>query len=332
MPDVYTTSASTNYVQTAYDRLAYPALRPELYYDALADVQPTEQSMPGLTVSFQLQTDLAVASSALNESSDVSAVAIGSSTATVTLAEYGSAVISTAALRAGAFVDIDEVIANVIGYNAGVSIDSVARSVLEGNTNVNYSAGTTGVVPTSKATVTTADTFRGYDARVAQKTLRVANVPTVNGKYWSIIHPEVSFDFQAETGIDGWLAPSVYGTDQSRIYNGEIGEFAGIRFIETPRAPEYSNAGSSSSSGVYNVFGTFFGGVQAFAKAYSSVDGNGPNPQIVPGPVTDHLRRFVPIGWYHFVGYGFLRQASLLQVMSSSSIQTLVTPGSIDTA
>lgn len=330
MADAYTTSTSVNYVQTAYDRLAYPALRPELYYDALADVKPTEQSMPGLTVQFQLQTDLAVASSALNESNDVSAVALSSTTASVTMSEYGSAVISTAALRAGSFVDIDEIIANVIGYNAGVSVDSIARSVLEGNTNVNYSQGTTGVSPTSKGTVTTADTFRGYDAIVAQKTLRVQNVPTVNGKYWAVIHPEVAFDLQNDTGLDGWLYPQVYGTDQSRLYNGEIGEFAGVRFLETPRAPEYANAGSSSSSGVYNVFGTFFGGVQAFAKVWSSVDGNGPQPHIVPGPVTDHLRRFVPIGWYHLVGYGFLRQAAILQYMSSSSIQTLVTPPSVD--
>jgi N4-gp56 family major capsid protein len=299
----------------------------------LADVKPTQQSMPGLTVQFQLQYDLAPNSTALNESTDVSAVAISDTQAQVTLNEYGAAVISTAALRAGSFVDIDEVIANVVGYNAGVSIDSVARSVLEGNTNVTYSAGTTGVVPTSKGTVTTADTIRGYDLRLAQKLLRVQNVPTVNGKYWSIMHPEVAFDLQADTGLDGWLYPQVYGTDQSRLYNGEIGEFAGVRVIETPRAPEYANAGSSSSSGVYNVYGTFFGGVQAFAKAWSSVDGNGPDPHIVPGPVTDHLRRFVPIGWYHLVGYGFLRQAALLQNFSSSSIQVIANPyvPSIDT-
>jgi N4-gp56 family major capsid protein len=324
MADVYTTSASVNYVATAYDRLAYPALRPELYYDALADVKPTQQSMPGLTVQFQLQYDLAPASTALNESTDVSAVALSDTDAQVTLSEYGSAVISTAALRAGSFVDIDEIVANVVGYNAGVSIDSVARSVLEGNSQVAYSAGTTGVTPTSKGTVTTADTFRAYDVLVAQKLMRVQNVPTVNGKYWSIIHPEVSFDFQADTGLDGWLYPQVYGVDQSRLYNGEIGEFGGVRFIETPRAPQYSNQGSSSSDGVYNVYGTFFGGVQSFAKAWSSVDGNGPDPHIVPGPVTDHLRRFVPIGWYHLVGYGFLRQAALLQQFSSSSIQAVL--------
>src|SRR5579872_6797653 len=105
MSDAYTTTASVDYVQTAYDRLAYPALRPELHFDRVADVRPTAQSMPGLTVQFTIQSDLPVASTALNESTDVSAVALSDSTLTVTLAEYGNAVITTAKLRGGAFVD-----------------------------------------------------------------------------------------------------------------------------------------------------------------------------------------------------------------------------------
>ena len=333
MSDVYTTVAGRDYVQTAYDRLAYPALRPELYFDKVADVKPTKQSTPGLTVQFLIQADLPVASTALNESVDVAAVALSDSTLSVVLAEYGNAVITTARLRAGALVDVDAIVANVVGFNGGVSIDSVARAALEIGSNVNYSAGTTGTTPTSRATVTTADTFRGYDVRVAAKTLAVNNVPRVNGSYWGFIHPEVSFDLQAETGIDGWLAPRVYGgasPAQTDIWENELGTFAGVRFVETPRAPEFLNAGSSSASGVYNVFGTLIGGAQAFAKAHSSEEGNGPNPRVIPGPVTDHLRRFVPIGWYQLVGYGVFRQAALLRIESSSSIQALIAGVTID--
>ena len=168
---------------------------------------------------------------------------------------------------------------------------------------------------------------------MAAKTLAVNNVPRVNGSYWGFIHPEVSFDLQAETGIDGWLAPRVYGgasPAQSDIWENELGTFAGVRFVETPRAPEFLNAGSSSASGVYNVFGTLIGGAQAFAKAHSSEEGNGPNPRVIPGPVTDHLRRFVPIGWYQLVGYGVFRQAALLRIESSSSIQALIAGVTID--
>ena len=64
----YTTTASVDYAQTAYDRLAYFAYRPELYYDRAVEVKPTRQSMPGATVVFTIQNDLPIASAPLNES------------------------------------------------------------------------------------------------------------------------------------------------------------------------------------------------------------------------------------------------------------------------
>lgn len=329
MADAYTTTASVDYVQTAYDMLAYPPLRAELYFDQVADVKPTKQAMPGLVVTFTIQADLAVASSPLNESVDVSAVAISDNQLSVTLAEYGNSVITTSKLRAGSYVDIDEVVANVIGYNGGVSIDSVSRNVLAAGNNVNYSAGTTGITPTARNQLTVNDTLRAFDVRVAAATLRTQNVPTVGGAYWAFIHPLAAFDLRSETGQGSWRQPHEY-SQPDQIWQGEIGQFEGVRFIETPRAPEFTAAGSSNSTGHFDVFATLFGGRQAFAKAFSIVDGNGPDPHIVPGPVVDKLRRFVPISWYQIVGYSVFRQPALLRVESSSSIDGLVTPPSID--
>jgi hypothetical protein len=61
-------------------------------------------------------------------------------------------------------------------------------------------------------------------------------------------------------------------------------------------------------------------GRQALAKAHSIVDGNGPVPKIVRGPIVDTLERFQPVGWYWLGGYGRFREASLRRVESSSSI------------
>ena len=132
MSDALTTTASVTLVQAAYDRLAYFALRPQLYFDQAADVQPTAQSMPGSTVTFTIMNDLAIANTALNESVDVAAVALSDATVTVTLAEFGNSAITTAKLRGEAYVDMDPVVGNIMGFNAGVSIDSVARDILKG--------------------------------------------------------------------------------------------------------------------------------------------------------------------------------------------------------
>lgn len=316
MADSYTTTASLGIEQTAYDRMAYFALRPQLYFDAMADVQPTAQAMPGSAVIFTQFADLSVASTALNESVDVDAVALSDATVTVTLVEYGNAAITTAKLRGTSFITVDPVVANVIGYNAGVSIDTVARDVLKAGTNVRYATGGT-TDPTARNTIEPGDTLTAVDVRRALADLRGANVAPFGTYYNAIIHPDVSFDLRGETGAAAWRDPHTY-SQPNEIWTGEVGAFEGFRFLESPRAPLFSDAGSSTT--LTDVYRTMFMGRQALAKAYSTTDGNGAMPRVVPSPVVDHLRRFVGIGWYWLGGYGIFRQASIRAVESSSSI------------
>ena len=118
----YTQQSSVSTDQAAYDRLAYFALRSELLFDQAADVQPTNQSMPGSSVVFTIFAELDAATSTLTETSDVTAVAMSDSQVTVTLAEYGNTIKTTAKLRGTSFLDVDATAANLIGYNAGDSI------------------------------------------------------------------------------------------------------------------------------------------------------------------------------------------------------------------
>jgi N4-gp56 family major capsid protein len=316
MPDAYTTTSSIDTAKTAYDMLVRFALRPQLYFDAVADVQPTRQSMPGAAVVFTIMNDLAPATAVLNESTDVNAVALSDSTITLTLAEFGNAVITTAALRGESFVEIDPIVANVLAYNAGVSIDSVARNILQAGTNVNYSTGT-GVAPPARNQITPTNTIGAADCRIARGFLVKQNVPEVGNGYVAYIHPDPAVDLRAQTGSASWRDPHTY-SQPAEIWAGEVGMFEGIRFIETPRAPTFANAGSSPTT--TTVYGTLFMGRQALAKAHSIVDGNGPVPHTVPGPVTDKLRRFVPWGWYWLGQYGIYRQPAMLRVESASSI------------
>lgn len=310
-----TETGSLSVSQAAFDRLAYFALRSELLFDAMADVQPVQQSMPGSSVKFTIFNDLAEATSTLAESTDVTAVAMSDSQVEVTLQEYGNAVATTAKLRGTSFLDVDTVAANVIGYNAGSSIDTIVSTVLAGGSNVAYGSGG-GTDPSSRGTVEADDTLTANDVRKATAQLRGANVPTFNGLYMGAIHPDVSYDLRSETGAAAWRDPHVY-VDTENIYNGEIGAFEGCRFVETPRAPFFEDAGNAST---VDVYGTLIMGRQALAKAHSVTDGNGPLPKIVRGPITDTLERFAPIGWYWLGGYSRFREASLRRIESSSSI------------
>lgn len=316
MADTYTGQSSLSYAQTAFDLMAYFALRPELYFDAAADVEPSNQSYSGSAVTFNIQNDLAVASTPLSESTDVSAVAMSSSTVTLNLAEYGNAVLTTALLRGTSFLDVDRLVTNVVGFNAGISLDTIARNILQAGTNVNYSTGT-GAAPGARNQVTPANTISAADIRNARATLTRNNVQRIGGYYLAFIHPDVSFDLQGQTGAATWNEPHAYN-EPDQIWQGELGSFQGFRFIESPRAPIFADAGSSTT--FTDVYRTVCMGRQALAKAYSYVDGNDAYPTVVPGPVTDHLRRFVPWGWYWLGVYGVFRQAALLGIESASSI------------
>jgi len=204
----YTETSSLSVDQVAFDRLAYFALRSELLFDAAADVQPTQQAMPGTGVTFTIFNDLATATSTLSETTDVTAPALSDSQVTVTLNEYGNAVITTAKLRGTAFLDVDSAAANIVGYNAGASIDEVAREVLAGGSNVIYGGGGT-TTPSSRTTVKAVDIIEANDIRKVTAQLRGANVPTFNGLYMAYIHPDVAYDLRRETGAAAWRDPHV---------------------------------------------------------------------------------------------------------------------------
>jgi len=147
--------------------------------------------------------------------------------------------------------------------------------------------------------------------------LRTASAPGFeNGNYLGMIHPDVSFDLREQTAVTDVIQYQIR-QEGAAVRNGSIGVFAGIEFIENPRAPILDDAGATSTT---NVYQTLVAGRQALAKAFSRAPGFGEDPSVVFGPVTDTLRRFHPVGWYHLCGYNIFRQAALQRIESSSSI------------
>jgi hypothetical protein len=93
--------------------------------------------------------------------------------------------------------------------------------------------------------------------------------------------------------------------------------------MESSRAPLFANASDNSgSAGTIDVYGTIIMGRQALAKAVANAAGYGDQPPMVYGEVVDVLKRFQPVGWTHFGGYGVFRQEALRRIESASSIGT----------
>jgi N4-gp56 family major capsid protein len=228
------TSGGAGLVQQAYDRLLEFALRSEPLIRSVADKTPARQSIPGSTVVLQKYVDLAQKTSTLSETTDPDAVALSTpTTVSITLNEYGNSVLVTRALELFSLADVDPAIANIIAYNLADSIDAVAMETLRGGDNKIFSGSTA----TSTVTVTAAATIDSADIRRAVAKLRSAKAVARKGSlYWAGIHPEVSHDLRAESSSgQGWLLPNQYGSSQDRIWAGEIGNYEGAFYIESPR-------------------------------------------------------------------------------------------------
>jgi N4-gp56 family major capsid protein len=232
-------------VQKAYDRLLEFALRSEPLIRSVADKRPARQAIPGSTVVLQRYVDLDSATSTLTETTDPDAVALTTPTlTTITLAEYGNAVLVTRALELFSLADVDPAIANIIAYNLADSIDKVAMTELGAGDNVLY-----GGSATSTATISAASTIDSADIRKAVAKLRSNKAKARRGSYyWAGIHPEVSHDLRAESGNLGWNFAHINSDPAvNNVWAGEIGDYEGAFYVESSRLANAKDGADQST-------------------------------------------------------------------------------------
>lgn len=304
-----TTTALAAEVQTYYDQAVMFGFMPELYFDGFCEEKYSTSSTPqrGESVTFTKITDLTESTTPLNETTDVDGQAMGDSQVIITLYEYGDAVTLTEKLKVTAFTQTEANAMTAVGYVAGKSLDTVAATALTAGTNVAYGnnvAGRSSIVPASL--------LKAADVRKMSTYLSRSNVPTVGGYYVAVCHSNVIHDLREETGSGAWRTPKEY-VDPSEIYNGEIGEFEGFRFVKSPRVPYILNSPSAVPT-TLDIYKNLFFGAQAFGKAIGyglKVGTSGP---------FDKLQRFQHVYWKALMGFGIVRQESVYRLETTSSL------------
>lgn len=307
-----TTSVLTNLVKTAFSKVVDMQLWTEPMFRRFASVEYTDLTNPGSSITKYIHSDLANATSTLAETTDPDAVALANpSSVSITLNEYGNATVSTLRLREFSLSNIDVAQAELVSRNMRNSLDALVLSVLRQGSNVVYSnAGnvdTTGPTNTVGAT----DVFSSKLVRYSVAKMRGrAALEFDDGYFVGLIHPDVSHDLRAETGVANWRDPHVYnGTGTDLIWKGEIGVYEGVKWIESPRTYKADDGASSAT-----VHRTMILGKEALAEAVSI------EPGIVVSPQIDRFRRFLTVGWYGLVGWSRYREECLQRVESIASI------------
>jgi N4-gp56 family major capsid protein len=315
------TAAMANLVQTTYDRALEFALRAQPMFRTIADKRPVQQAMPGSSVVFSLYQDLAQAITPLNELVDPDAVSAGNpTTVSVTLNEYGNSILVSNKLDLFSFTDVTAGLVNQVAWNLVDSVDLLVQNVLATGTQTIRTDGTTvgygfGSTPTNPIALTAIDSdsfFTSTIARLSTTQLRTNKVHPNKGSYYvAYIHPQVSYDLRRETGAAAWRDPHNYSA-AGNIWAGEIGEYEGACYIETPRCQNVQS-GAGAGATQTRVFNTYFTGQQALAEAVAE------EFHTVRGPVVDKLTRFQPLGWYGVAGWSLYRPESLIVAQTTSS-------------
>lgn len=304
-PEIDITLGS-QFVTKAYDLAVYPALRPQLIFDQLASVGATKLTHRGGSVRFSFVEDIADQTTPLLENLDVDSVSMSSKALTVSMSEYGTAVTTTNLLRGTSMVPIDPIAAERVGYNAGKSIDRLAKVALDAS-NVTYDDSST----TSISQIGSSSVYLGSALlQEGVASLEEANVRPFNSDaYVIVVSPKQAQHLKSEDTNQGWryITARQEGTDGNSIYRGEIGMYEGVRIIVN------NNLGASNIA--------YLMGAEALAKVHSNAPGFGPNPSTVVSPVVDKLRRFASIGWYHLVGYSVFRPEALIRIETAATLR-----------
>ena len=304
---------ATNAVQAAYDKYFNWALKAQPVCLPLVDVEPKEPTSKGSSIKmflnqFYTAADVVTATTPLSEETDVTPVALPASTSiTLTPVEYGWANQSTLYLNNRALTNLDPVVARAVSQHCVDTIDYLVQTKMRGATNIFRAANRASTV-----TVAAGDLLKATDVRKSVTTLRGNVAQPKDGPYYvGVFHPDVIHDLREETGSGSWRVPSEYGQNQGQIWNGEFGEFEGVRFISTPTTLRTTDNDGAAGR---NVFRSFIMGREALAKAVVNA------PEMVDSPVTDKLRRFVGLGWKADLDFQIYRQNAIIQLQSATSL------------
>ena len=264
-------------MKTYYSDYLIDNAEPELVHDQFGQKRPIPQGR-GKTIEFRKYAALDKALTPLTEGITPDGQALSNSVITATVAQYGGYITISDILDMTAIDDNITEATELLGSQAGRTLDTITREVLNGGSNIQYGEGkarTAGELR-ARANLTAADKLTVKAVQVAVRTLKKANAKRINGYYAGIIHPDVEFDL---TRDDEWRWPHQY-VDTTELYNGELGRVAGVRFVETTEAKIWAKAAASSTLDVYstliigaNAYGVTEiqgGGLQHFVKSLGS--------------------------------------------------------------
>ena len=282
--NVTTDSGLSVEMKTYYDMALLDEAGANLIHDQFGQKRPIPQGS-GKTIEFRKFTSLEKATTPITEGVTPNGKKLEATSVTATVDQYGDYVTMSDMLDLTAIDNVILEATKLIGRQAGLTLDTVVRNKINAGTNVSYcpKLGADGA-ETAVTTRAGLDTSCALTVKAVQKAvakLRGQNAPSINGKYVGIIHPYVAYALMRDPE---WIDAHKYA-NPTNLYEGEIGEIAGVRFVESTEAKiwkEGSNAVFSTlvlGADAYGVTEVTGGGLQTIIKQKGSAGSADPLDQ-----------------------------------------------------
>ena len=263
---VQTTALSglSSEMKTYYDMTLIDEASANLVHDQFGQKRPIPAN-GGKTIEFRKFAALAKATSPLTEGVTPDGKGLSVTAITATVKQYGDYITQSDVLELTALDNTILEATKLLGRQAGVTLDTVVRNVLNAGTNVSYCPKIgTGGAETAVEARTGLDTTAKLTVKAIQKAvtkLKAQNAPKINGDYVAIIHPYVAYDLMRDPE---WIDAHKYAQPDN-LYTGEIGKIAGVRFVESTEAKIWNdNTCPTKSGGYHPVFSTLVFGDGAY--------------------------------------------------------------------
>lgn len=228
-------------MKTFYDKNLIKNAVPNLVHDQFGQ----KRNIPkggGKTIEFRKFSPFPKALKDLTEGVTPDGGTVNVTAITATIKQYGDYRILADLLILTAIDNNIVEVTTLLGQQAGRTLDTVTREILNGGDSVQYGDGT---VSHRYDLDQTNDKFTHDITRRAARFLKVQNAPKIDGSYVAIIHPDISYDIMSEK--DGWLEINKY-TTSDKIFNGEIGKVGGVRFVESTEAKIFHALGLTAGA------------------------------------------------------------------------------------
>lgn len=316
--------------QAFYDRNLLERAKPAEVHGRFGQKRPIAKKN-GNQIKFRRYSALPPATTPLTEGVTPTGSQLSVTDITATLAQYGDFVTLSDVVD---MVNQDPVVTEateVLGDQAGLTIDQVRRDVLVAGTNVAYANGVAARINVNtKLATSDLDKAIRFLKNQNAKFMKEGIPPStgvgtgaIRKAYIAVVHPDVEHDVESLTGFK----PVSDYPSQMGVMEDEIGAYKNIRFVSSTNAKVFAGGGAAGTTNFknnganYDVYATLI----FAADAYGVCPLSGEAMKTIVKPLgsagsADPLDQRSSVGWKAMTTTKILNESWMIRLESAASL------------